>query len=301
MQSSYERLAAHRIAQHYGLQSMVVSALFPKVSRILLVKTPDSKLPSIKLADLPFEGSALEKSAFTTNEKIAIKQRESRDTGGMGLNGSSESGRLTPKTMEEREVEYDRARARIFNSADAATETHGDTGASDEVDRQKVVESSLQGKVASPGSEGKIQTINTNRVAIFRDREKDMKDPDYDRSYRRYLQPLEQAGVVFPSLHRVYPPINAYDKYTRFDGPWGHQLQVDQSSYVPPLHVRGPRVESCYPDLSYLPHGQGHSDAYWQCQRFPPHFGHYAQLKNGFPYSCQHGLQSSTSLGALGR
>ncbi|KAH7315325.1 hypothetical protein KP509_21G044300 [Ceratopteris richardii] len=302
MQSSYERLAAHRIAQHYGLQSMVVTASFPKVSRILLVKTPNSKLPSIRLADIPVEGAVSEKSVSLTNERIAIMQRE-RTTNVEGLNGSAESGRTPPKTMEEREVEYDKARARIFSS-DAASAVNGDDIVSDELDMQKMLESSLSSRIqTSQGGEGKNQHVSSNRVAIFRDREKDMKDPDYDRSYKRYVQPLEPStSAIFATLYRMYSPVNnMYDKYNRFNGPWSPQGQVDQPTYMPAVHFRGPRVDSSYPDISYVHYGQGHSDAYWQCQRFPAHMAQYAQLKDGSPQSFQHGLQLPTSLGTLGR
>lgn len=305
MQSSYERLAAHRIAQHYGMQSMVVSASFPKVSRILLVKTVETRLPSIRLADIPLEDMALEKPVSLPNEKIAIKQRASRTSSAEGLNGSADSGKTPPKTMEEREEEYDKARARIFNSGDAAHAFYGETVTADVADRQKVLESSSPSRgLTSPGGEGKSQLANGNRVAIFRDREKDMKDPDYDRSYKRYPQSLEPGtSAMFPTLQRMYSPVNVYEKYTRLDVPWGHQLQVDQSTYLPALPFRGPRVESCYPDVPYMHYGQGHSDAFWQCQRLPAlaHTGHYNHLKDGFPYSFQHGLQSTTSLGTLGR
>ncbi|KAI5068086.1 hypothetical protein GOP47_0016431 [Adiantum capillus-veneris] len=306
MQSSYERLAAHRIAQHYGLQSMVVSASFPKVSRILLVKTSETRLPSVRLADIPLESLATDKPVSAPNEKIAIKQRASRVSNGEGLNGSAESGRNPPKTMEEREEEYDKARARIFNSGDSANAFNGEIGISDLVDRQKVPESSspTRGLISPSGGEGKSQPANSNRVAIFRDREKDMKDPDYDRSYKRYPQLLDpSASAIFPALQRMYSPINVYDKYPHLDGPWAPQLQVEQSTYMPTLPFRGPRVESCYPDVSYAHYGQNHSDAYWQCQRFPAqaHTGHYTHLKDGFPYSFQHGLQSTMSLGTLGR
>ncbi|MCO5550043.1 hypothetical protein L7F22_003520 [Adiantum nelumboides] len=305
MQSSYERLAAHRIAQHYGLQSMVVSASFPKVSRILLVKTPETRLPSIRLADIPLESVATDRSLSASNEKIAIKQRANRALNADGLSGSGESERTPPKTMEEREEEYDKARARIFNSGDIANAVNGETGIADGVDRQKVLESSSPPRslVLSSG-EIKCQLASLNRVAIFRDREKDMKDPDYDRSFKRYPQLLDPgASVIFPTMQRVYPPINIYDKYARLDGSWAPQLQVEQSTFMPALPFRGPRIELCYPDGSYVHYGHNHSDAYWQCQRFPAHAynGQYNQLKDGFSYSFQHDLQSTTSLGTLER
>lgn len=302
MHSSYERLAAHRIAQHYGLQSMVVSASFPKVSRILLVKTSESRLPSVRLADIPLEGASTDKSASVPKEKFAIKQRDNRALNADGSNGSADSGRIPPKTMEEREEEYDKARARIFNSGDAASPVLGEIGVSEVAESLKVLESALSSRsLSSPTGEGKSQSSSSNRVAIFRDREKDMKDPDYDRSFKRYPQPLDPgASSLFPSLQRMYTPVNVYDKYTRLDGPWGPQLQADQSPYMTALHFRGPWVESGYPDPSYIHYGQGHSDAYLQCPRFPAHSGHYSHIKDGFPYSFQ-GLQSTTSLGALGR
>ncbi|PQP94364.1 R3H domain-containing protein 2 [Prunus yedoensis var. nudiflora] len=54
--TSYLRLAAHRVAQHYSLQSMVLldnNLPDGSGSRIIVRKTSDCRLPQIRLADIP--------------------------------------------------------------------------------------------------------------------------------------------------------------------------------------------------------------------------------------------------------
>jgi cobalamin biosynthesis protein CobT len=191
MASSYERLAAHRVAQHYGLQSMVVASLSPSTSRILLVKTSsECKLPSIRLMDIPSENATQEKSGL--GEKFAIKKRENSASGAGSLHNSGEKGRFQMKSVEEREEEYDKARARIFspnsdrsNPMDENNRVSNATSPKKEEENVSECSSDLQSFNIRSGE--KSPSINSSRVAIFRDREKDMKDPDYNRNYKRYL------------------------------------------------------------------------------------------------------------------
>ncbi|WOL13754.1 R3H domain-containing protein 2-like [Canna indica] len=53
---------------------------------------------------------------------------------------------------------------------------------------------------------------NASRVAIFRDREKDLSDPDYDRSYQKYvrgLTPCHNFGLQTCNIH--CPPFLQYE------------------------------------------------------------------------------------------
>ena len=198
MPSSYERLAAHRVAQHYNLQSMVVDMNSPSGSRILLLKTAESKTPVIRLVDIPLDPTSQEKSTCAPLEKVAIKQRTNGagNSNGYGIGG--DSGRFTPvKSVEERKEEYNKARARIFRDGESPSMEENEDSVHDVVALEvgsvthQLQELMMNGGLASDG-EGKDKPEDdyslrvVNRVAIFRDREKDMKDPDYDRSYDRY-------------------------------------------------------------------------------------------------------------------
>lgn len=211
--TSYLRLAAHRVAQHYSLQSMVLldnNLPDGSGSRIIVRKTSECSLPPIRLADIPVNLPSEDSGPL----KVAIKQRPQKKSHIVNNSNSSSLKANSSKSVEERKEEYNRARARIFN--------HNYYSGGDS--RKPESEQKLQvqdGPLAVPKMEDKsisvVPDINqssgrglidsststsrsgrnrtekeavgrykpNNRVAIFRDREIDRKDPDYDRSYDR--------------------------------------------------------------------------------------------------------------------
>ncbi|GFP79408.1 r3h domain-containing protein 1 [Phtheirospermum japonicum] len=108
--TSYLRLTAHRVAQHYGLQTMVQDIVGGQSIRILVLKKPDSKLPAVFLSDIPAKVSENDK---LDQIKVVIRPRpksSSNDAIDLGLKCNQ------VRTVEERKDNYDRARARIFRS-----------------------------------------------------------------------------------------------------------------------------------------------------------------------------------------
>ncbi|KAL9237902.1 hypothetical protein vseg_012397 [Gypsophila vaccaria] len=211
--TSYLRLAAHRVAQHYGLQTTVVDSLVdgPNI-KILVSKTAETKYPSVCLSEVPAkqpENSKLEQV------KIAIRPRPGRTSSGDAA--EMERRRNLVRSVEERKEEYDRARARIFSSPSSPT--------SDETSSQ----GSADGKALCPSKEENggcrnfdsdsdknlaVRDVgNSSRVAIFRDREKDRVDPDYDRSYDRYVKnfPPGQRFMAPFSMPQFQPALVQYD------------------------------------------------------------------------------------------
>lgn len=214
--TSYLRLAAHRVAQHYSLQSMVLldnSLPDGSGSRIIVRKTFECKLPVIRLADIPVKLSP-ENSAVM---KVAIKQRPQKWTQILSNANSNSMKNNSSKSVEERKEEYNRARARIFNSSN----NDGTVGGKPECESRQQ-DNSLHSSLVVPRVEDKSASVSdvtsgrglvesstntnrarsriekepvgryrqNNRVAIFRDREVDRKDPDYDRNYDRYVHLL---------------------------------------------------------------------------------------------------------------
>lgn len=154
--TSYLRCAAHRVAQHYGLETTVADSIVngSLVYKVIAKKTPNSKFPSLPLSKIPpkqSEGEASEKY------KIVLRQRPKSSTGDAMGTGAKKN---LMKSIEEREEAYDKARARIFSGSSNAADKYVPMLAQ-EVER------------------------NTDKIAVFRDREKDRYDPDYDRSYER--------------------------------------------------------------------------------------------------------------------
>ena len=220
--TSYLRLAAHRVAQHYSLQSMVLldnSLPDGSGSRIIVRKTSDCSLPLIRLADIPLSLPSEDGDVI----KVAIKQRPQKRS---QINNNSNSMKSnSSKSVEERKEEYNRARARIFNSSSSSSDSsgkpegeprlqdgsqHGSVGMSKLEDKSAPAISDLnsgRGLIESSASSGRSARARiekepigryrpNNKVAIFRDREVERKDPDYDRSYDRY----SVLAFLLPSL-----------------------------------------------------------------------------------------------------
>lgn len=298
--TSYLRLVAHRVAQHYGLQSMVVvdgNSADGSGTRIIARKTFKIGYPVIRLADIPVN---LPQDEKTNVVKFEIKQRMQKGSHRDGINGSSSKFNFG-KSVEERKEDYIKARARIFNDTGS-----GDLGTSDEDDFASAdYEQCYSLRVPSP--EGKhtkdqLQNIHTkvltdcsagvgltsnskgdgepsgrvkcnnNRVAIFRDREKDRKDPEFDRSYDRYNQRHEPGfGLNLGpfNMQALYPPIvNCNTEFPQLGAT--HRAQVHMEPQAHPLqpHTLGPWVAPpntmgyVPPDAMMRPFNPGHMGAH---------------------------------------
>ncbi|ONM20864.1 Single-stranded nucleic acid binding R3H protein [Zea mays] len=240
--TSYLRLAAHRLAQHYFLQSIAIpdnSLPDGTGSRIILRKTTfDCRLPAVRLADIPVNLPQEDISVA----KVAIKQRPQKNLHGMNSSSAHSSRDNLQKSVEERKEEYNKARARIFNNSNSSTAT--DERSAEEVTlpstlhrstslelnssnrigqgAEITLERSLTTTSASSRSNrskiDKEPAVNrnkqNNRVAIFRDRESERKDPDYDRSYDRYMQRFD-PGFGFSggpyTIQPLYAPAVNYN------------------------------------------------------------------------------------------
>ncbi|KAK4786605.1 hypothetical protein SAY86_010438 [Trapa natans] len=209
--TSYLRLAAHRVAQHYGLQTMVQDAsLDGSGNRILAIKTTESKFPVVRLSDIPVKEAENDKPELI---KIAIRARPS-NCPGVEANDPGFK-RSSMRSMEERKEEYDRARARIFSStsgsdsddmsSSALTDQKNVSGGDENEDCRISIIEVDRNIVTKEGS--------SSRVAILKDTEKDRTDPDYDRSYRRYARNMPNWNFGPPPLNmqKIHQPFGQYD------------------------------------------------------------------------------------------
>ncbi|XP_057515908.1 uncharacterized protein LOC130797345 [Amaranthus tricolor] len=279
--TSYLRLAAHRVAQHYFLQSMVLldnSLPDGSGSRIIVQKTTtECRLPCIRLADIPVSLPQEDSGAI----KVAIKQRPQKHSSLLVGCHSGSSKSNHSKSVEERKEEYNRARARIFNSNNHI----GSPSVKAEIEPKKT--DSLQltsmgmAKVddkSAPGSSdvssGRAVTVvdsssvnnrsarnktekdpvnryrANNRVAIFRDREIDRKDPDYDRNYDRYVQRFD-PGFGFSAgpytVQPMYSPaLNYNTEFPQLGSTPRPQISADPPRPLP-QHLPGPWVSPSNP------------------------------------------------------
>lgn len=216
--TSYLRLAAHRVAQHYNLRTTVMldnSLPDGSGSRIVAQKSNECCLPMIRLVDIPINVSQEDSNSFV---RVAIKQRPQKHSQASNTKSHSSNANHL-KSVEERKEEYNRARARIFSSNNSGVGSGGmlevespvfnnfqqcSSLASTRLEEKAGIEGpefnlsrSLGDSSAGSSSnksgrnnvdkEPATRNKSNNRVAIFRDREVDRKDPDYDRTYERYV------------------------------------------------------------------------------------------------------------------
>lgn len=199
--TSYLRLAAHRVAQHYGLFTTALDsgAADGSGNRILATKTVESRYPYVCLSEIPVKQP--ESNGRPEGFKIAIKPRPNRGSGGIGSGSGVEKNLL--RSVEERKEEYDKARARIFNSPSSSDSEDSSTRAPPPPPRVDTKHNNSR----PTRNEAEVMIFNNNsnhvdvernsvvrdsgrtsRVAIIRDRDKDRYDPDYDRN--RLNKPL---------------------------------------------------------------------------------------------------------------
>lgn len=184
--TSYLRLIAHRVAQHYGLFTTALDGggVDGSGNRILATKTAESRYPYVCLSEIPVKQPEIH--GRPEGFKIAIKPRPNRGSGGIGSGSGVEKNLL--RSVEERKEEYDKARARIFNSPSSSDSEDSSTRAPPpRLDRKQnnsnVVLSERNGNPVDIERNGVIRDSGrTSPVAIIRDREKDRYDPDYDRN-----------------------------------------------------------------------------------------------------------------------
>lgn len=309
MPSSYFRLAAHRVAQHYYLQSMVVDGGSAEGTRIVARKTGETRFPSLRLGDIPIGpnvGEQEENKAVLVQvvpAKVAIKQRPTKVGFNNGLGPCANGGKLNiSKSVEERKEEYNKARARIFCS-DSGEKVAG-TGSESERDflvlgsisdaprRQESVKDEIvlkerdlvpkgvsifphrnclhppndsegiepkeerdtdpfvKRKLVSSNSVGSSVGNGGSRVAIFRDREKDRRDPDYDRNTARFAHRFDPGfGIsVGPyGTQALYSPsVNYNTEFPQLGVPSRGQLHMEGRPPQPlgQQHLRAPWVPS---------------------------------------------------------
>lgn len=289
--TSYLRLAAHRVAQHYNLQSTVMldnSSPDGSGSRILVRKTSDSRLPMIRLVDIPLN---LPQEDSNNVVRVAIKQRPQKHSHSTNHANSHASRENHSKTVEERKEEYNRARARIFSGNNNGGGSMGNLIAespapdnfqhcssmvpSTRVEERSSVEapevtigramcdfstgSNSSRSIRNKGEKEPITRYKANsRVAIFRDREVDRKDPDYDRNYDRYMQRFDPGfgfnGGQYAMQPMYSPAINYNTEFPQLGSPHRPQISIEHQPRPIPQHMCAPWTAPSTPTAIGYPH-----------------------------------------------
>ncbi|XP_051119993.1 uncharacterized protein LOC127243843 [Andrographis paniculata] len=322
--TSYLRLAAHRVAQHYSLQSMVLldnSLPDGSGSRIIVRKTSNIRRPLLRLAEIPVNLPTEESGSV----KVAIKQRPQKASHSSGNSNLQSAKSNSSKSVEERKEEYNKARARIFSSSSSSGTSSGklesnpriqDTFQQGSLARTKTEERNFQvdesdvmisrslsdssasnrrGPRNRTDKEPIGRTKTNNRVAIFRDREVDRKDPDYNRSYDRYVQRFDPGfgftGGPYAVQPMYAPAINYNTEFPQLGS--NHRLQIS-SEHQPrpvPQQLPGPWVPPSAPagigygpaDAMLSPFSSGHVNAHPNPALYL-HSPQYPTQRPGLPY-----------------
>lgn len=139
--SSYQRLIIHRVAQYFNLEHIVVDVEGGKRA-VVLLKTSGTKIPVLRFVDLIVseescvEGTSLNGLPVQIMRRQNGIQRSSRNTDNSGPsslhslpysanNGDNGKTSTKDKSLEQREKEYAKARARIFGNATNQNEAEG--------------------------------------------------------------------------------------------------------------------------------------------------------------------------------
>ncbi|XP_004496197.1 uncharacterized protein [Cicer arietinum] len=279
--TSYLRLAAHRVAQHYSLQSMVLlddSLPDGSGSRIIVHKTSGCKPPLIHLADIPVKLP----SDYNTVKKVAIKQRPQKQSLVFSDSNSNSVKNQNSKSVEERKEEYSRARARIFSSSDnggtmggkpecelrkqdislfcslgVSRVEHKSASLSDVSSSRVLVESSTNNRRASSRIEKESVSGHrqSSRVAILRDHEVDRKDPDYNRNYESYVQRPDLGFGFNGGSYTMQPMYTAVPNYppefSQLGSTHGLPLSTAHQPQALVQHIPGPWVPPSPAGIGY--------------------------------------------------
>ncbi|XP_020114255.1 uncharacterized protein LOC109728293 isoform X1 [Ananas comosus] len=204
--TSYLRRCAHRVAQHYGLQTMSLdNTTDGSGSRVMARKTLDSKFPAICLSEVSAQQPEKE---IAEKIKIAIRPRPRSASSQNAAELYNKSGL---RTVEERKEEYDKARARIFSGSNSPVEEGSSSPVLAE-GRGLFTNRDEQECTKVTDDIEKFTKEGGSRVAIFKDREKDRSDPDYDRSYDRYVRGLmHNQSFSLGACTMVQPPLPQFD------------------------------------------------------------------------------------------
>lgn len=211
--TSYLRLAAHRVAQHYGLVTIVQdNGIDGLVNKILVKKIAEIRYPAVCLSEIPAKQLESDKHRQL---KVVIRHRPNKGTVSESNNNGLKHNPL--KTVEERMEEYDRARARIFSSpSSSGPDSAVSQGSAEKKSTILIRDENENCRNAAVDPENNVSTRDgvSSRVAIFRDREKDRTDPDYHRSYERYARNLPTSqthGLVPFNMPNAQLPFVHYD------------------------------------------------------------------------------------------
>ncbi|KFK26109.1 hypothetical protein AALP_AA8G203900 [Arabis alpina] len=267
--TSYLRLAAHRVAQHYGLFTTALEGggVDGSENRILATKTVESRYPLVCLSEILVKQPEFNRRP--EGFKLAIKPRPNR---GSGIGSGSGVEKNLLRSVEERKEEYEKARARIFNSPSSSDSEDSSTRAPPpppprylDTRHNSTRPSRNETEVVINNNSNHVdverngvirESGRTSRVAIIRDREKDRYDPDYDRNrYVRVTPPgqnFNQIPIQLPFNDAVFPQMPRPQASLNYGHPLNRAMNtfctqsLNQPSSIAPAYTEWPSATMTY-------------------------------------------------------
>ncbi|KAK9832459.1 hypothetical protein WJX74_010797 [Apatococcus lobatus] len=298
--SGYQRLLAHRTAQYYGLDTSTVQD-GEEQGKVLAVKTEQTKIPLVKLADIKTTDS-LSTDDRNENTRVLIKKKSLDRTLRLPLpNGDPSRSGNNARSLREREQDYSRMRDRIFGgeggpsgSNDKAMHRHGGPAPPQfppQVPTGPVPPgSTFSSPEASHRGGGGGAHGSASRKAVFRNKEQDLQDPDYRRGIDRFGPRFTPSGFDTPAANRGMYQQSSYNN--EFPELPAHLGQSPNSNEGIAGHGQ-PQQQGQYGGMQMGPEGHfmqaGHMGA-------PGQFGH---MPMG-PFLMPHGMHQHIHPGMQG-
>ncbi|GLC39600.1 hypothetical protein PLESTB_000808500 [Pleodorina starrii] len=250
--TSYQRMLAHRVGQYYGLQTSTVD-YEESQGRVVAVRTMHCKAPKPRLRDLDVRSDPVAQRTNGVNglggqvaEKPRLLRRQDDDRSQQ--NSSEHSLNQSPaRTIKERHEIYMKAREELglgSGPQDGMVTGRGGRG----------------GPGGRFGTGGRMDG-GRGRKAVFRDKDKDLSDPDYRRGMNRFNGTARfdpsftaiPAGGIYqvPTYASEFPALNRMPSGGPAASGWPHMQQHQQQQ----AHQLTPGAQS-HPMAAHSPHQQ---------------------------------------------
>ncbi|CAD7696322.1 unnamed protein product [Ostreobium quekettii] len=225
--TGYQRLLAHRISQHYGLQTSSVPGVRSQ-SRVVARRCAQTRIPKVKITEL--KNVHCPPEATKAAPEVTIKRRlggaACRPSAPHAGDGSGPTSSQV-RTVKEREQEYKAARDRILGESSES----GRGGGSVAGQKENVVD---KGQKAADDPKSK---------AVFRNREKEMQDPDYRRRPSRFQRGFDPNGANYFDRQNAQGMYNVRSYNTEFpvlSGARSAPTNVAAAPFYPPSMTQWP-------------------------------------------------------------
>ncbi|KAL0037170.1 hypothetical protein WJX79_003762 [Trebouxia sp. C0005] len=251
--TGYQRLLCHRVAQYYGLDTSTVDEGEDQ-GKILARRTHITGMPLVRLADVKLADSR-DQRRVETPPRVLVKNRAAADraarAAAAAANGEA-SGQANNRTVQEREQDYSKARARIFGmqqNSEAGLGPPDPAHAQMHDGSMRAMNGSRAPNMGPMSGRGRglLGRGDQGKKAVFRNREQDLQDPDYRRGYNfpRFdpgfgdMTGMQQGMYIRPTYNSEFPELGGMANHG-MQGPFSPGSAPHSPAGPPGLMMAGP-------------------------------------------------------------